>query len=91
MKLSLSRLLLPLTVTPFLAFGTPAIMATGAHADTEITTEETSDGSWFGDDGGSSDTGDTGDSGWAEGDGWGEETLPADSGETDCGDARSRC
>ena len=70
MTKSLSKFLLSLSVTPFLVFGTPALMVTSAHADVEISSDVSDDdGAWS--DG--EDSGGSGDSGWGEGDGdgWG--------------------
>ena len=70
MTKSLSKFLLSLSVTPFLVFGTPALIVTSAHADAEISSDVSDDdGAWSdGEDGGGG-----GDSGWGEGDGdgWG--------------------
>ena len=93
MTKSLSKILLSLTVTPFLMFGTPALMVTSANADSEITTDVSEDdGAWSESDSGS----DGGDSGWGEGDGegWGgEEEAPGSSSGDDCSGALSvaRC
>ena len=93
MTKSLSKILLSLSVTPFLVFGTPALMVTSAHADVEISSDVSDDdGAWSdGEDGGGS-----GNSGWGEGDGdgWGGDD---DSSGTNAGDgcgsdyAVSRC
>ena len=47
MTKSLSKFLLSLSVTPFLVFGTPALMVTSAHADAEISSDVSDDdGAW---------------------------------------------
>jgi hypothetical protein len=93
MTKSLSKILLSLSVTPFLVLGTPALIVTSAHADVEISSEVSDDdGAWSG----GEDGGGSGDSGWGEGDGdgWGGDddssgTTPGDG----CGSdyAVSRC
>ena len=93
MTKSLSKILLSLSVTPFLVFGTPAIIVTSAHADAEISSDV---GGGDGALSGSEDGSGSGDSGWGEGDGdgWGGDddssgTNPGDG----CGSdfAVSRC
>ena len=93
MTKTLSKILFSLTVTPFLMFATPAILASNAHADSEISTDVESDGgSWTGEegDGGSGSSG--GDSGWGGGDEWDDDSSEAVSGDG-CSDdlAVSRC
>jgi hypothetical protein len=94
MTKSLSKFLLSMTVTPLLVFGTPAILATSAHADSEVSVSDSSDGGWFGDQGDGGNSG-SGDSGWGDGDGWGSDNSNSGSGngntDTDCGDTLSRC
>jgi hypothetical protein len=94
MTKSLSKILLSLSVTPFLVFGTPALVVTAANADAEISSDVgDDDGAWYDSDGGSSD------SGWGEGDGdgWGggwddDDNVNPNVGDG-CGDnyATSRC
>ena len=93
MTKSLSKILLSLSVTPFLVFGTPALIVTSAHADAEISTDVSDTDSGLSDGEGSG----TGDLGWGEGDGegWGgddAETSGAISGDG-CGTdySVSRC
>ena len=95
MTKSLSKFLLSLSVTPFLVFGTPALMVTSAHADAEISSDVSDDdGAWSDSDGSGGDS----DSGWGEGDGegWGgdsdDDDLNPNVGDG-CGDnyAVSRC
>ena len=94
MTKSLTKFLLSLGVTPFLVFGTPALMVTSAHADAEISSDVgEGDGAWTDGEG----SGGGSDSGWGEGDGdgWGgddAETSGASSGDG-CGTdySVSRC
>jgi hypothetical protein len=96
MNKSLAKFLLSLSVTPFLVFGTPALMVTSAHADAEISSDVSDDGGAWTDGEGS---GGGSDSGWGEGDGdgWGggwddDDNVNPNVGDG-CGDnyAASRC
>ena len=94
MTKSLSKFLLSLSVTPFLVFGTPALMVTSAHADSEISSDVSDDdGAWTDGEGSGG-----GDSGWGEGDGdgWGGDSADDEVNPNvgdGCGDdyAASRC
>jgi hypothetical protein len=94
MTKSLAKFILSLSVTPFLVFGTPALLATSAHADAEISSDVSDDGSaWTA--GESSGSG----SGWSEGDGdgwssgWDDDDNVNPNVGDGCGDnyAASRC
>ena len=82
MTKSLWNFLLSLSVTPFLVFGTPTLVATSAHADAEISSDvSVDDGAWSDGEGSGS-----GDSGWGEGDGDGWVDDSADTSGASIGD-----